>query len=72
MYEPEMSQITTTTLDEGLGKAIASLFICKANNPAMEFMQRANAKATPTEISTYLKSYASVFEKKAAKRFPDE
>ena len=72
MYEPGVSRITTTTLDEGLGKAIASLSIHKANNSAMELAQKANAEATPTEIPNYLKPYASVFEKKAAKRFPNE
>ena len=72
MYEPGVSQITTTTLDEGLGKAIASLSIRKANNPAMELAQKANAEATPTKIPDYLKPYASVFEKKVAERFPDQ
>ena len=72
MYEPGVSRITTTTLDEGLGKAIASLSIRKANNPAMELAQKANTEATPTEIPGYLKPYASVFEKNAAERFPDE
>ena len=72
MYEPGVSRITTTTLDEGLGKAIASLSIRKANNLAMELAQKVNAEATPVEIPSYLKPYASVFEKKAAKRFSDK
>ena len=72
MYEPGVSRITTTTLDEGLGKAIASLSIRKANNPAMELAQKANAGTTTVEIPDYLKPYASVFEKKAAERFPEE
>ena len=72
MYEPGVSRITTTTLDEGLGKAIALLSIRKANNPAMELAQKANAETMPTEIPNYLKPYASIFEKKAAERFPDE
>ena len=72
MYEPGVSRITTTTLDEGLGKAIASLSIRKANNPAMELAQKANAEATTVEIPDYLKPYASVFEKKAAERFPEK
>ena len=72
MYEPGVSRITTTILGKGLGKAIVSLSIHKANNPAMELAQKANTEATPTEIPDYLKPYASVFEKKAAERFPEE
>ena len=72
MYESGVSRIVTTTLDKGLGKAIASLSIRKANNPAMELVQKANMEISLTEISEYLKPYASVFEKKAAERFSDK
>lgn len=72
MYKPGVSQIIITALDKGLGKAIALLSIRKVNNPAIEFIQKANAEATPPEIPDYLKQYASVFEKKAAEHFLDK